>query len=301
MLTTVLGKCGATIEADYIVDPKKDSRLGSLIRGRRGLFIAEAGKRPFDTQFLKILSGGDTMTVRPLYTDYQLEFPCNWNIVMTSNDAPRIDSYDEGLRQRLVAVPFLHRLDAGKNLSFTGHKRIEDARKDTNSPLLRGFFAWLIEGLNRLFLQDKNEPYLAPIVSEHTAKLLRDADPLTDFWDLYEAQNKLALSEGVQAADLHRSYSYWCETEKVRHIKRGKAFAAACRARGLVGHRTTHGVIWKKECRNVGKDPVLKSFPEIISHEDFPEKPTFLHSYIDSSNEDEIVEEGLFEVQGEDL
>ena len=291
MLTTVLGKCGATIEADYIVDPKKDSRLGSLIRGRRGLFIAEAGKRPFDTQFLKILSGGDTMTVRPLYTDYQLEFPCNWNIVMTSNDAPRIDSYDEGLRQRLVAVPFLHRLDAGENLIFTGHKRIEDARKDTNSPLLRGFFAWLIEGLNRLFLQDKNEPYLAPLVSEHTAKLLRDADPLTDFWDLYEAQNKLALSEGVQAADLHRSYSYWCETEKVRHIKRGKAFAAACRARGLVGHRTTHGVIWKKECRNVGKDPVLKSFPEIISHEDFSEKPTVLHSYIDSSSEDDLEQE----------
>jgi phage/plasmid-associated DNA primase len=221
---------------------------------------------------------------------------------MTSNDAPRIDSYDEGLRQRLVAVPFLHRLDAGKNLSFTGHKRIEDARKDTNSPLLRGFFAWLIEGLNRLFLQDKNEPYLAPIVSEHTAKLLRDADPLTDFWDLYEAQNKLALSEGVQAADLHRSYSYWCDTEKVRHIKRGKAFAAACRARHLVQKRTSYGVIWEKPCRNVGKEDVSGNSPEKNSHGDFPEKPTFLHSYTPTSNEDEDeVEEGLFEVQGEEL
>jgi len=295
MLATVLGKCGATIQSANLGEQKPDSRLACEIRGMRGLFIAEAGKRPFDTELLKTLSGGDSISGRPLYQNVSITVNATWNIVMTSNDAPRIDSYDQGLRERLIAVPFLKRLDAGDLLTFTGHKRIEDARKDVSSSLIRGFVAWLIEGLERLYSHPLHDAYLAPVVSEHTRKLLRDADPLTDFWDLYEAQNKEALSEGVQASELHRAYSDWCEMEKIRHIKRGSAFAKACRARGLTHYRTKSSVFW---CRSVGHKPNLEKSPNESTEKTFENS---LHSYTPTPSEDEIVEEGLFEVEGEEL
>jgi phage/plasmid-associated DNA primase len=295
MLATVLGKCGATIQSANLGEQKPDSRLACELRGMRGLFIAEAGKRPFDTELLKTLSGGDSISGRPLYQNVSITVNATWNIVMTSNDAPRIDSYDQGLRERLIAVPFLKRLDAGDLLTFTGHKRIEDARKDVSSSLIRGFVAWLIEGLERLYSHPLHDAYLAPVVSEHTKKLLRDADPLTDFWDLYEAQNKEALSEGVQASELHRAYSDWCEMEKIRHIKRGSAFAKACRARGLTHYRTKSSGFW---CRSVGHKPNLEKSPNESIQKT---SENSLNSYTPTPSEDELVEEGLFEVQGEEL
>ena len=301
MLATVLGECGTVIQSASLADQKDDSRLGGIIRGKRGLFIAEAGKRSFDTELVKTLSGGDPIPCRYLYQSKTITILSTWNIVMTSNDAPRIDSHDQAIRERFVAVPFLHRLDAGEHLTFTGHKRIEDARKDVSSSLIRGFVAWLIEGLDRLHSRDLHNAYLAPIVSEHTERMFRDADPLTEFWEWFELEYEGSLERGVQASELQRAYLGWCESQKIRQIKRGKSFAAACRARHLVQKRTSYGVIWEKPCRNVGKDDVSGNFPEQNSHGDFPEKPTFLHSYTPTSEEDEIVDEGLFEVQGEEL
>lgn len=301
MLATVLGECGAVIQSASLADQKDDSRLGGIIRGKRGLFIAEAGKRSFDTELVKTLSGGDPIPCRYLYQSKTITILSTWNIVMTSNDAPRIDSHDAAIRERFVAVPFLHRLDAGEHLTFTGHKRIEDARKDVSSSLIRGFVAWLIEGLDRLHSRDLNNAYLAPIVSEHTERMFRDADPLTEFWEWYELEYEGSLERGVQASELQRAYLGWCDSQKIRQIKRGKSFAAACRARHLVQKRTSYGVIWEKPCRNVGKEDVSGNSPEKNSHGDFPEKPTFLHSYTPTSNEDDLVEEGLFEVQGEEL
>jgi len=301
MLLTVLGECGVTVESAALADQKDDSRLGGKVRGKRGLFIAEAGKRPLDTELLKTIAGGDTLSFRYLFTDVPIKINSTWNVVMTSNDAPRINAHDNGLRERLVAVPFLHRLDAGEPLTFAGHKRIEDARKDANSSLIKGFTAWLIEGLERLYSHPLHDAYLAPVVSEHTEKLLRDADPLTEFWEWYELEYEGSLERSVQASELQRIYLGWCETQKIRYVKRGKAFATACRARGLEEKRTALGVTWKKSCRNVGKDPIFEKSPEATLNENFPEKPTFLHSYIPISKEEEIVDEGLFDVQGEEL
>jgi phage/plasmid-associated DNA primase len=301
MLLTVLGNCGEVVDSASLADQKDDSRLGAKLRGKRGLFTAEAGKRPLDTELLKKLAGGDPMVCRYLFTDDNILINPTWNSIMTSNDAPRINAHDAALRDRIVAVPFLHRLDAGEALRFTGHQRIEDARRDVKSPLILGFVAWLIEGLNRLYSRQLHNAYLAPIVSEHTERLFRDADPLTEFWEWFELEYEGALERGVQASELQRVYLGWCDTQKIRNIKRGKAFAAACRARRLVEKRNASGVIWQKQCRNVGKDPVFEKSPEATSHENFPEKPTFLHSYTTTSNEDEIVEEGLFELEGEEL
>jgi phage/plasmid-associated DNA primase len=304
MLLTVLGNCGEVVDSASLADQKDDSRLGAKLRGKRGLFTAEAGKRPLDTELLKKLAGGDTLSVRPLFTDVHLEVKSTWNSIMTSNDAPRINAHDEALRERIVAVPFLHRLDAGEHLRFTGHQRIEGARKDVTSPLIRGFVAWLMDGLIRLYGRELHNAYLAPIVSEHTRKLFRDADPLTDFWEWYELEYEGSLERGVQSSELERIYIGWCETQKIRYVKRGKAFAIACKARELESKKTARGNIWRKQWRNGGKGVVLEKSPEATLYGNFPEKAPFLHSSTTTSNEDDLVEvEEEFELipDGEEL
>jgi phage/plasmid-associated DNA primase len=291
MLLAVLGECGVTVESASLADQKDDSRLGGSIRGKRGLFIAEAGKRPLDTELLKKIAGGDQWSFRYLFTDITIKINPTWNVVMTSNDAPRINAHDDGLRERLVAVPFLHRLDAGEALRFTGHQRIEDARRDVKSPLIRGFVAWLIEGLNRLYSRDLHNAYLAPLVSEHTEKLFRDADPLTEFWEWYELEYEGSLERGVQASELQISYAGWCESQKIRHIKRGKAFFAACKARGLESKKTARGNLWQKQWRMEESTPVFEKSPEATLYGNFPEKAPFLHSSTIPSNEDDLAEE----------
>lgn len=291
MLLTVLGNCGEVVESASLAEQKDDSRLGAKLRGKRGLFTAEAGTRPLDTELLKKLAGGDEMACRLLFTDDNIKITPTWNTIMTSNDAPRINAHDPALRDRIVAVPFLHRLDAGQHLIFAGHQRIEGARKDVTSPLIRGFVAWLMDGLIRLYGRELHNAYLAPIVSEHTGRLFRDADPLTDFWEWYELEYEGSLERGVQGSELQRIYIGWSETQKIRHIKRGKAFAAACKARDLEQKRTSSGVVWQKPCRNVGKGVVLEKSPEATLYGNFPEKPTFLHSYTPTPNEDDLVEE----------
>jgi P4 family phage/plasmid primase-like protien len=304
MLLTVLGECGVTIQSASLVEQKDDSRLGGIIRGKRGLFIAEAGKRPFDTELLKNLSGGDPIPCRLLYQNEGITIRSTWNIVMTSNDAPRIDSYDQGLRERLVAVPFLNRLDAGKHLTFTGHKRIEDARKDTTSLLIKGFAAWLVEGMNRLYLRPLHDAHLAPLVSEHTKKLIRDADPLTEFWEWYENEHEGALETGVSG--LHKVYVAWCGDQGIRPVST-KTFSKGAKSYGLTLKRTGSSRYWIKEMTSNDANDVKTQILESNARESYIEKLSkngVMASlrHLDSSNEDEDeVEEGLFKVQGEEL
>lgn len=302
MLATVLGECGATIQSASLVEQKDDSRLGGIIRGKRGLFIAEAGKRPFDTELLKNLSGGDPIPCRYLYQSESITIRSTWNIVMTSNDAPRIDSYDQGLRERLVAVPFLHRLDAGEHLRFKGHQRIEDARKDINSPLIRGFVAWLIEGLERLYSRPLHNAYLAPLVSQHTKKLIRDADPLTDFWEWYENEHEGALETGVSG--LHKVYVAWCADQGIRPVGT-KTFSKGAKSYGLTEKRTGSCRYWIKEMTsndvNDVKTQILESFAKENHVEKLSEKGVIasLRHLGSLGTEDEIVEEEIFELEVE--
>jgi phage/plasmid-associated DNA primase len=159
-----------------------------------------------------------------------------------------------------------------------------------------------MEGLIRLYGRDLNNAYLAPIVSQHTAKLFRDADPLTDFWEWYELEYEGSLERGVQSSELERIYIGWCETQKIRYVKRGKAFAKACEAKELESKKTSRGNIWRKQWRYGGKGPVGETLHEAIVSGDFPEKAPFLHTSTISSNEDDLVEEEVdLPIDGEGL
>ena len=226
LLQTILGKMSMMIDPKKLQDDTARGRLGADIWNRKLVICAEAGNRNLNEEILKTLSGGDTITIEFKYHEAFDAAPRHV-LFMVSNDAPQIDTYDEALRVRVVALPFIHRLDSNGQLELSGGARIEAVRKDPESPLVCGFTAWAVEGLERRY--KTRTIHRASCIEEATEQFWADADPLTPFWDTVEEDK---LLKGVPSDFLHNKMRCWCEEEGER-VPKGKAFGKACKNRHL--------------------------------------------------------------------
>jgi hypothetical protein len=139
------------------------------------------------------------------------------------------------LKDRVITLPFNHPLDNGAPLELTGGKRIEAVRQDHESPLVRGFAAWAIEGLARVW--HSQEIHRAKCAASATAKFWADTDQLTPFWETIE---EAELLDGIGKTELRKRYETWCEVEGARAFNRSQ-WARACKSHGLSEGRSTDG------------------------------------------------------------
>lgn len=226
LLQTTLGKMAATIDPKKLQDDAARERLGADLWNRRLAVCAEAGSQRLEAELLKTLSGSDVLTVRFLYQEAFDALPRHV-LLMVANDAPRLDAYDDALKDRVVALPFVHSLMENGPLKLTGGARIEAVRKDPASPLVRGFAAWALEGLANVF--KTQSIFRAPCIEAATAKFWADTDPITPFWETVD-ENELCA--GISKNDLRKRYEAWCEAEGARPFNRNQ-WARACESFGL--------------------------------------------------------------------
>jgi P4 family phage/plasmid primase-like protien len=241
LLLTILGHAGKTLDWSLVSGQREAERLGAAVRGLRAIVLPEAGKKRLSAEILKSLSGSDRMPCRNLYENVTFSVTPTWVLMAVSNDPPSTNAHDDALKDRVMALPFVHSLDDGDELVFTGGTRIEEVRRNPESPLAHGFLAWAVEGMARVLRTQ--EIYRAPIVWEHTRRFWADTDPLTPFW---EGLEEGLLQTGVTSQALHSSYVAWCDTQGIRKPLQGRAWAAACRAQGLEEYRKMNERGWKK-------------------------------------------------------
>jgi P4 family phage/plasmid primase-like protien len=237
LLKTVLGTMAATVDPKLLDKDAVRERLGAVLWNRRLAICAEAGNQRIDSELLKALSGGDALPVRFLFRE-GFDTPPRHVLLMVANDAPRLDAYDDALRDRVVALPFVHRLDADGPLELTGGARIEAVRQDPYSPLVRGFAAWAMEGLARVYQTESI--HRAACIEAATAKFWSDTDPLTSFWESIEESDLLA---GIGKTELRKKYEEWCDNEGVHKNARMNrtSWIKACDSHGLKDVRRTGG------------------------------------------------------------
>jgi P4 family phage/plasmid primase-like protien len=241
LLLTILGHAGKTLDWSLVSGQREAERLGAAVRGLRAIVLPEAGKKRLSAEILKSLSGSDRMPCRNLYENVTFSVTPTWCLMAVSNDPPSTNAHDDALKDRVMALPFVHSLDDGDELVFTGGTRIEEVRRNPESPLARGFLAWAVEGMANVL--KTQEIYRAPIVWEHTRRFWADTDPLTPFWEGLEER---VLEAGMTSSALHGAYVAWCDAQGVRKPLQGRAWAAACRAQGLEEWRTKTERGWKK-------------------------------------------------------
>jgi P4 family phage/plasmid primase-like protien len=225
LLATVLGDMAATIDPKLFAVDAARERLGAAIWGKRVALCAEAGNARLDAEALKTLSGGDRLSVRMLYAE-GFTTRASHVLVMVANDAPRVEAYDEALKDRVLALPFNHPLKIGAPL--LGGRRVEELRQDPSSKLVCGFTAWAVEGLARV--HQLGSIHRAAASQKATRGFWENVDPLHDFWPIHSL-SELSVS-GVSVSAFRARYESWCQQNSARAFSAQK-FNKACLSVGL--------------------------------------------------------------------
>ena len=236
LLGTVLGELAATVDPKLFSADAARERLGAAIYGKRVVICTEAGNAHLDAEVLKTLSGGDRISVRKLYAE-SFTARAGHVLIMVANDAPRVEAYDEALKDRVLALPFNHRLDSGAPL--LGGRRVEELRQDPNSDLAKGFTAWAVEGLARVY--ERRNIHRAAVCEQTTRGFWEKVDSLHDFW---LEQSVADLKLGVPVGGFRERYQTWCQVTGARPVG-AQTFNKACRSVGLDQHNTGHYKVWK--------------------------------------------------------
>ncbi len=245
---TVLGEAAATVDPKNLQDNASRERAGVTFWNRKLVVCGEAGNAGLSAELLKTLSGADKFTVRFLFHE-PFTAPPRHVLLMVSNDPPKVDAYDDALKDRVIALPFVHPLANGTPLELTGGKRIEAVRQDPESPLVRGFAAWAMEGLARVMQTETI--HRAAAVNAATAQFWADTDQLTPFWETIE---EAELLDGIGKTELRKSYENWCETEGAPK-KMAREFTRGCKeGRGLIDEKRSGGKrFWVLKVAKVAK------------------------------------------------
>lgn len=236
LLATVLGELAATIDPKLFSADAARERLGAAIWGKRVALCAEAGNARLDAEALKSLSGGDRLSVRMLYAE-GFTARASHVLVMVANDPPRVEAYDEALKDRVLALPFSHPLREGGPL--LGGRRLEELRQDAGSALVLGFTAWAVDGLGRV--HRTGDVYRAEVCQVATRDFWGDVDPLREFW---LEQDVSELVTGLSVTAFRKRYEAWCEENGAKPLGAQK-FNKACRSVGLDSHSNGKEKQWK--------------------------------------------------------
>ncbi|GAA5513804.1 hypothetical protein Dcar01_02552 [Deinococcus carri] len=235
LLGTVLGDMAASLDTKLFTTDSARERLGAAIWGKRAVFCAEAGNAKLDAELLKTLSGSDRLPVRFLFSEPFTAAPRHV-LLMVANDAPRVEAYDDALKDRVLALPFLHPLAAPGLPPLLRGARIEAERQDPTSRLVLGFTAWGMEGLTRVY--EAGGVYRSEAAARATARFWAEVDPLREFW--LEVGREAFAVDGIKAGDLRTRYQVWADQVGVRPYAM-KKWGQACAAVGLENIKKTAG------------------------------------------------------------
>ena len=118
--------------------------------GKRYVLSSESGKgRRLDEAKIKLLTGGDVLTARRIGAQ-PFEFRPSFKLILQTNFLPSIaDSLDEGIRRRMVIIPFNAPI-ARRNSRLKSELLKPENLADCLTWCVTGCKMWLAEGLDDL-------------------------------------------------------------------------------------------------------------------------------------------------------
>jgi putative DNA primase/helicase len=175
--------------------------------GARAYIATEPDERDvLSGKKIKSLTGGDRRLSRGNYAASFFEWTPTGIPVILCNRVPRIVEADDGLRQRLIFVPFDQNLRAmpGRRAQSEVVAELHGEGSAVLNWLLDGFAAFMVRGIDP-----------PPAMLELKADVMEQADPVRQFLDemTVEAEDKR-----ISLPDFNRTFAAWCEDENHRPI-----------------------------------------------------------------------------------
>lgn len=196
------------------------SRHGNTPGGARADLVALRGARlvtaselpnggRLDSELVKRLTGGDPITARAPYAREVLTFTPGFTLIAHSNHDPRIDWTDDGMRSRVIPVPFTVRPENPDPSIRAALIDDPDARA--------AFLAWAIAGAVEWHGNRERNPEQPELVRRRKAEYLREQDPFATW-----ADDALELTGNpahfTATAAIAENYQRWCEANGERAL-----------------------------------------------------------------------------------
>lgn len=177
---------------------------------------------------LKMLTGGDTVTARFLYSE-AFEFRPMFKLWLAANARPKVNAGDEAMWRRILQVPFTETIpERERDPELKRRLRVEpEQRSAILAWAVRGCLDWQARGLA-----------IPDAVRAYTAEYRAENDPLREF---VETCCHVDSAATVTASELRAAYEAWAGANGERPIG-NSAYGAALKARGCDRFQLSRGV-----------------------------------------------------------
>lgn len=167
------------------------ARFVSSVEVDQGRALAEG--------LVKQMTGGDTITARFLYGS-DFEYTATHKLWLVANDAPKVNSEDDGLWRRILRIPCENVVPEGQR-DATLKIRLKDTH-ETGPAIL----AWAVQGAIRWL--ERGKLAIPASIKDATDQYRESQDPIVDFVSEFcEVDPKAKVPFG----DLWSAYLAWCK------------------------------------------------------------------------------------------
>jgi P4 family phage/plasmid primase-like protien len=201
VLRYILGDYAKAIRTETLTDTKRAAGaaspdLADLIGTRLALTTETEEGVALAESLIKALTGGDTLTVRPLYAS-PIQFMPQFKLIMLGNHKPLIKGNDQGIWRRVRLLPFTKTFtQEQKDIDLTDKLRAEAPH----------ILAWCIEGC--LAWQEKGLSDIPTTIKQATDEYKSDQDIIGQW--LADCC-VIAPHEDCEITILYNNYSSWCK------------------------------------------------------------------------------------------
>ena len=248
----VAGDYGETVPIETFLDSGRSRSAGqaspdlALLPGVRMLRTSEPEKNSRLAEALvKLVTGGEPMQARFLNQNFSRFYP-QFKLTISGNYRPQLSGTDEGIRRRLLLVPF--------DVTIPKEERDKELPAKLRAEA-SGILNWMLDGLRVWLDRGLIEP---EAVTAATAQYFSASDPLGRFLStcvIAEAGSR------VQSSVLHQVYEAWCLSSGETAWK-NRGFSLAMDERGF--RRKQSDVVWWLDVK------LIKSVNDFIDHEGKP-------------------------------
>jgi P4 family phage/plasmid primase-like protien len=204
------------------------------LKGARLVTVQEWPQQTkIDVPFIKGLTGGDELALRPLYSKQVIRFPTHAKLLIVGNHRPTFNESGDALWSRAHLVPFPRQFTKDEiDLNLSDKLQAEVA----------GIFNWALEGCKR-YLANRKRLESSESMKEAEAEYRRENDRLADWREACTLDN---VTNIVSQTKLYKSYDGYCIGQQSHPMSRN-AFYAALEERGFArvkinGERCFRGV-----------------------------------------------------------
>ncbi len=207
LLARILGDYSAAMPAHFLAIQKQEKHDTEIAR-LRGVRLAVASETSngcaLDEAKVKRLTGGDVLTGRFMRADF-IDFRPTAKFVLLTNHRPRLRGTDEGIRRRVLLVPFDNVIPADKRDGKLAERLFRE-----EAP---GILRWIVDGARDWYAREERLEPPATVMTA-TTEYHADEDVLARFVD-----ERCTRDANAKAAPtvLFNAFRAWCERNGERH------------------------------------------------------------------------------------